>query len=357
MNPAIVELFAKINSVQLEHREYVRLRKEIFMFFSVPNEGRVAMIVGPTKTGKTYLKDEIRGLLLQYQGAADPRFQPVVDIECETAVDGKLSVKHVVKRGLISVRHPMVMHSIGGEDFGRYVPRMSWGEGDMRLMLEAALVARKTIVLNVDEAHHLVRSRSEERAGEALDTFKCVANTTKVIVAFWGGVQLLQAGLASAHLNGRTRIFRFPAYDWQINADRIEFLRVVHHYEGMLPLTRGFSLLAHGESIHRGTVGCVGLLHYWVKDALSLMGAEKSKRLMRRHFNQSRLSEQLAKIRVEVEASVELFKSLEMTDVNPNSIPKFVESTEAPKAKPFTRTLSRDRVGSRPIVVRETLKR
>ncbi len=334
----------QVRDLRIEHREFLRVRAEVHSYLSCPMPGRVVMVVGPTRTGKSYIREDIAPLLVD-QKMIDPRFQHLVTVEAAATIDGYMSMKHFTLRALIAMRHPFVAHLVEGYQDISYIARLRLGESELRLMLEGALAARKTLFMNIEEAHHLTRTRGRRRAGEALDTLKNIGNVTGTIMNMWGGVELLKVGLASAHLNGRLRVFPFPAYEWNKRGDVKEFTRILELLESVLPLKKGFSIVDHRESMHHGSVGTTGLLCEWTDAALALMGARGSDFLTKEHFEASRFEDQIEAIEMEVKLSKKLFKRVRLLEEGNNARPRFRARSPEDKVKPFTRKPTRDPVG------------
>ena len=335
-----------VRTLDIEHRIYTSVLEDVFAYLSHPNEGRVIMVSGPARVGKSQVRKAVIPRLIKTPNA-DSRYEPIVTVEATATIDGHMSMKHFTLRALIEERHPFVKALAHLDPDKGYVPRIKAGESELRLMLESAIETRKTFLVNVEEAHQLTRTRSKERAGEALDTLKNLGNTTGAIIGLWGGVELLEVGLASGHLNGRMRIFKFPAYYPDVKADVIEFCRVLELLDSVLPHRGGFSLLKHSESMQRGSVGCVGLLCEWTDAALAVMDACKADGLSKAHFEESRVEQQIVEIEEEVKRGRELFKKVKLLDQDKHSAPRFASRRRPKRTKPFARKPGRDPVGRR----------
>lgn len=335
----------QIRALQIDHREYIRVKNEAYAQLCFAKPGTVTMIVGPTRCGKSTIREAVQNELVRTE-LGDSRYMPSIKIESASTIDGFMSMKYFTICGLQAVKHPYVRDADDIEDVSRYVPRLKASESVLRLMFEKALVQRRTKYMHVEEAHQLTRTRSMTRAGEALDTLKNIGNTTGVIIVLWGGVELLRVGLASAHLNGRMRVITFPPYYFDNEDDMIEFARVVEVLDSILPLDPHFSLLSYLPSIHSGSAGCVGLVMEWADQALALMGARNDKRIKMCHFRDSRLEKQLELINDEVAEGRELFPRLKLEKSMDDRVThSFKPRGDKPTRKPFTRKPGRDPVG------------
>lgn len=222
---------------------------------------------------------------------------------------------------------------------------MRESETQLRIKLEKAIRFRKTRFLIVDEAHHMLRTNRVRAAADALDSLKCLANTTGVILVLAGGYELFSAGLASAHLNGRMRVIEFSRYRNE-GQDQRDFLGIMNGLDIHLPWQRGQSLLANAEFIQLGTLGCLGLLLQWINAALCEMAASGESLLDIVHFEETRFEEQIRAIAQEIQAGEFAMKKLRVTKrtaVTDRGVPA-TPSKPAQRA-PFTRKPRRDKVG------------
>lgn len=172
-------------------------------------------------------------------------------------------------------------------------------ETHLRLQLERCIEYRKTKFLIIDEAHHLLRIKGQRHAGEVLDTFKCLGNSTRVVTILIGGYELLKVCFASAHLNGRLTVINFPPYTTDKDS-LVEFDRILLTLDGMLPFVSSQSLLRFRDFIYAGSLGCLGLLVGWSISALAEMQARDDNGLRIRHFEATRSAEQIHPISEEI---------------------------------------------------------
>ena len=198
----------KLRALELPHREYLRVCKEVFSQTALAQPGTVIMVVGPTRVGKSRVREELLDNLVPRKPLAASENIPQICVEATAADSGFFSMKHFTLRSLEEIRHPIFgdLESLVAK--GRYIPRMRDTETILRIALERGLRARHTKFFIIEEAHHMVRTKKGKRAGEILDSIKCLANTNELVVVMFGGYELLTAGLASAHINGRLKIGR-----------------------------------------------------------------------------------------------------------------------------------------------------
>jgi hypothetical protein len=335
-----------IRSLVIEHSEYSRVLEEAYTHLALADADTVVMVVGPTRVGKSSIRRVIADRLSPRDSGTTSRFRHTVCVEAANAQGGLFSMKHLTLRALAEVSHPIYGHT---EDMPDQLPkslRISRSETYLRLALEKAMIYRQTRWFLVDEAHHLLRVGRRERAADILDSLKCLGNTTGAAIGLFGGYDLLDAGLASAHLNGRMRIAHFRRYG-DSNEDVHEFDRVIELLDRAAPSAAGFSLLQYRDALRDGSVGCIGMLLVWVKAALALAATEgEFQGLAKRHFVATRFENQLQEIREEIEKGEALLERIKFPKDPPYQAKPDDAKPKKGAVKPFTRRPARDPVGT-----------
>lgn len=331
---------AVLHTLDIPHPHYDHVERQLFTQMSMGAPGSVVLLIGPTRVGKSRLIKRVAGQLITEIVENDNK--PLITIEAATTLDGRFSMKHLTMRALEELAHPLV--DAHGLSF-----RMSESETQLRIKVEKAIRYRKTRYLIVDEAHHMLRTSRARVAADALDSLKCLANTTDVVLVLAGGYELFTAGLASAHLNGRMRVIEFGRYRNDNGDDQRNFLGIMKGLDAHLPWKVGQSLLIHAEYIQLGTLGCLGLLLQWINAALCEMAASGATRLDLTHFSQTRFEEQIQIIAQEIEAGELAMNRLRVPKPTTatSRTAAATSSTPGRRRRPFTRKPKRDRVGQR----------
>ncbi|MFK2906047.1 AAA family ATPase [Dyella ginsengisoli] len=285
-------LVDQVRALKLEHRNFKTAYRRLYAQSALASPGQVIAVVGPTRVGKTTLSRRLSAELVKERTDKDERTIPLIRIEAATTNQGKFSTKHFTLRALEELRDPVNIE--GWSPF-----RRSQSETHLRLQLERCIQYRKTRFLLIDEAHHLLRTPSQTRAGEILDTLKCLGNSTGLVIILFGGYELLQTCFSSAHLNGRLTVIDFPPYGLEPGSAS-EFDRILATFEEMLPLERSAALREHRQLIFEGSLGCIGLLAGWIASGIAEMAAQGEVRLTISHLLATRLVEQIRPIRDEI---------------------------------------------------------
>lgn len=101
-----------------------------------------------------------------------------------------------------------------------------------------------------------------------LDAWKCVAEDTGVVLVLTGTYELHNAMQNSTHMLGRKSFVHFPRYR-VTREDILGFHSILQTYARYLPLAPELeNILAYSEYLYSGSLGCIGLLERWFRDAL-----------------------------------------------------------------------------------------
>lgn len=324
-----------LRNLRLSHKNFRHAYRSAYAQSSLAPPGQVIAIVGPTRVGKTTLSHRLARELVKTSTGSDERFVPLIRIEAATTNQGKFSTKHFTLRALAELADPITLSN--GVGF-----RRNQSETHLRLQLERSIEYRQTKFLIIDEAHHLLRTTGLRQAGDVLDTFKCLGNSTGVVIVFIGGYELLTTCFSSAHLNGRLSIVDFPPYTHAAESMG-EFDRILLTLDGMLPFSEDNSLIAHRDLIYAGSLGCLGLLVGWCISAMAEMQAREDESLAIKHFEATRSSEQIRPIREEIALGQQLLPSKGFGSLQPREpTNEASKSSNKQRRKPFVRNPKRD---------------
>ncbi|MDQ1061303.1 AAA family ATPase [Stenotrophomonas sp. SORGH_AS_0282] len=325
---------AALHRLDIHHPRYQEVERRLFTQLSMGAPGSVVLLVGPTRVGKSRLVRDVSERLVKQTTVGDT--QPTIVVEAATTNGGRFSMKHFTIRALQALRHPMY------GDLG-FVIRQSESETHLRIKLEQAILHRQTRYLFIDEAHHLLRTSRGGLPSEILDSLKCLANATGVILVLAGSYELFTAGLSSAHLNGRMRVIEFARYR-ACTYDELSFKGILKGLDECLSWKNGQSLIAHCAYIRAGTLGCLGLLLAWINAAMCEMSSNGEVLLRLEHFMETRFEEQIILIAKEIAVGEAAMQKLLPAQPNVGDDPQPSLSAPRPRRKPFQRAPKRDRV-------------
>jgi len=331
-------IVSKLRSTVVPHPNFVLTHDRLFNLSAIAQPGSVIVVVGPTRVGKTYLSHELIKNLVDPKKQNGSSTVPIARIEASTTDNGFISTRYILLQFLRAIRHPFYVD-------GGPIVRMRDTESTLRRQTVAGLSARGTEYLIVDEAHHLLRTKSTRSAEGVLDSVKCLGNETGCIVIVIGGYELLKYLFHSAHLNGRMTVLEFSNYG--VDADDLrEFDRLLVTLDEWLPWARGFSLYHFRDHIYEGSLGCYGQLVHWSLSALAEMQSQNCQRLKLRHFLATRRLEQVQTIKNDIELGKSLLADFTLKRDKHEQAAVPVQSPIR-RGKPFHRRPARDPVGVR----------
>ena len=326
---------AEIKSLRLNHARFDLAYRRAYSHAALSAPSQLIVVCGPTRVGKTTLARRLTAELVATKGRGnDDGIIPLIRVEAATTNQGKFSTKHFTLRMLEELHDPIT--TIGDS----ISLRRNQSETHLRLQLERCLRYRGTRYILVDEAQHLLRTTSQLRTGEVIDTLKCLANVSDLTVILIGGYELLNACIQSSHLNGRLTIVDFPPYGTDVESSR-EFDRILKAIEQKIPSKPGL-LVDHREALYAGSLGCVGLLMGWAMKALAEMHAQAHRELHFRHLQATRLAIQNQAIADEIALGARLLgwahpSCVSAVTVNRSPSPSLKRAT-----RPFVRKPHRD---------------
>lgn len=304
-------------------------------------------MTGPSRGGKTRLMQELELLIVGRSKPNDGKL-PVVMVNATNCSQGGLfSTKSFTLRALNAVNHPFYG---GGEDPSSYdadyfarIQRTP--ETILRPALEKAIRYRGVVFLFVDEAQHVLYAKGRAAGAAAiLDSWKCLAATTGVVLVLVGAYPLLDAISLCPHLIGRKRQVHLPRYLTDAD-DRAEFDAILRVYDAHLRLGPGLeSLTEMSDYLYDGSFGCIGLLEGWIREALAVAHAGQHEFLTKDHFGcVTKLTREREMIAKEIAEGERLLADMrapgeESPTVSPSNKRK-------PKGKPFRRNPRRYKTG------------
>lgn len=275
------ELLERFNKEFVTHRNFSNCERSIFNHLSLLLPGEVLTVIGPSRVGKT---SAVRAALISAFGpdAFEVGGPCVWIIDGNNREGGWLSTRDFYLEACRAAGHPI--YGVPADDesglgaaFNARINRVP--EAILRSAFERCLITRKVRYLVIDEAHHVMYARGREAASaRILDSWKCMAEKTGVVLILTGTYQLLYLTSLASHFVGRQTVIEFPNYKMSGDGDVAAFQSVLSYYSKWVPIKPGVgSLRQWGELLFEGSLGCVGLLSRWLRRALA-HGASNNER-------------------------------------------------------------------------------
>lgn len=275
----------------ISHDFYKKTVWRAFNSIDVCCPGEVVLIVGPTRVGKSRAIADVRDLLVGPQDRLGDGQMPFVTVTAgNQSTRGQFSTLSLFVDGLRAMQHPV--YGVAHNDD-------PWGEKRLRLLLrtperlltdafKTALKMRGTRFLAIDEAHHVQYAPGAAGTEAAiLDSWKCLAQQTGLILVLVGDYSLRGMLRESTHMLGRSRSIEFPRYNGSRPTESETFHRVLKTFSECINFYKSESLCTWHDLMMEGSLGCVGQLSRWLRDALGQTREEKSPVLSLRHLQES----------------------------------------------------------------------
>ncbi len=278
--------------------------EEAFSFLKLvvsnSGESRVIFIYGSTGVGKTTLRLLIEKWLIESslpELETDSCRLPFASVEAVVQKSGLFNSKDHIKRSLVALNEPLIDQKI---DYGtRGIYRNSNGqiviepkvlETDLGWALEQALKHRQPKIFFIDEAHHMLMVTSGRKLTDLPEAIKSLANRTGVVHGLVGTYELLTLHDVGDQLSRRSVYVHFPRYRADCTQDREIFQSVVWGFQLRMPLPQEPDLVSYWDYCYERSLGCVGILKNWLRNALADAITEGATTVQLKHLEQRALS-------------------------------------------------------------------
>ncbi|MEW8185896.1 MAG: AAA family ATPase [Candidatus Thiodiazotropha endolucinida] len=344
---------SNIENQRISHRNWNLALSDGFSSLHAASAGEVVSLTGPSRVGRSRIADELIRMLVGDASSIAEGVLPVIKIcASNCSVKGAFSTKDFTFRALKAMEHPF--YGIGRRDD-------PWGIDLLNLMnktpesvfrhaLETGLVYRKSKFIFIDEAHHVRYVQGGEPAAAAiLDSWKCLAEETKVVLVLVGAYPMLRVLRLSPHLLGRKGQVHFPRYH-AVKEDLVAFEQILTVYDEYIRVPHEVgSLRSWNELLYEGSLGCLGHLGKWLREALALARSRGDEVLSEKHLVAMRKpTAELRAIAAEIIQGEEDLKSFMEDHGQPdksklNGEPK----RKTRSSKPFQKNPRRHKLGGR----------
>lgn len=254
---------------RIAHRNWQEAVATLFALLTAASPGEVVVVAGPSRCGKTRLIDHVCNLLFPDKSAFSGGRVPYVVVDAVNAgPNGSFSTKSFTLRMLAAIKHPFYsLDNSDPEQISEYkLLKMDRStESSLRIALERAFIIRGVLYLFIDEAQHAsYATRGAMGAHAVLDSWKCFAKSTQIVLVIVGAYPILNILQNSPHMLGRKHQVHLPRY-YSTEADINEFVGILDAYEARLHM-QGIKadLRKHARLLYGGSLGCIGLLRAWL---------------------------------------------------------------------------------------------
>lgn len=244
---------------------------------------KIVILTGPTGVGKsTVCQRLVQELDLRYQQEMekDPSFIPVIYVRIPAPIDGDFNWKDGMIRILEQFNEPLIRRKVITvpvvELDGEVISRPSkLVREELRRSVRNCIQHRKTKLMIIDEASHLLISKSRSFFYQQFETIKSLSQDFGVPLLLSGAYDLLDIRDFNGQLIRRTKVIHFPRYRWnEVENPQLSggatFRGLIHTLLQAMPIEQEAGLESHTDYFYLHSLGCVGLLKDWFYDALYL---------------------------------------------------------------------------------------
>lgn len=270
VSPEIVKAQEAFFNTRISHPAMKELQSDLLPLLLPHSETNVIIVTGATGVGKsTFSTKMLTKLLADFAplAAADTSSVPLVAVEAYSNGEDRASFNDLFHDIAAKLSEPaMAVKTDVLEIDGRLIaqPHGRTKVGSLRKVVEHGLRMRKTRVLVIDEAAHLLRL---DRDTAPMDTLKSIANTCGVKLVLVGSFDLLDMVESHGQIARRTSVLLLDRYHRESEADKKAFKTVLGHLMAHWPCEQVPNFVAVSDALLDASLGCVGLLKSLLLDA------------------------------------------------------------------------------------------
>ncbi len=265
-------------------------------------ESRLVFIFGPTGAGKTTVRLLAEKWVIEQFFPVlktDKGFVPVSSVEAVIPKSGLFNVKDHLKRSLRALHEPeelinyKINYGVKGvycDTTGELVIQPRIVESELGWALEQALKHRRPRIFFIDEAHHLLAVASGRKLTDVPEAIKSLANRTGILHGLLGTYELLTLHDVGDQLSRRSIYIHLPRYNAEYMEDRDIWQGIVWNFQLNVPVPEIPDFLSHWEYLYERSLGCVGIIKNWTRNALADALEENAKTVSLKHLEKRALS-------------------------------------------------------------------
>ncbi len=228
------------------------------------------LLIGPSGAGKSATAKAAQRRFAEMYKAdqqSDPSFVPFVSVEAKATGEKQFSWRVLYTRIGEGLNEPLLDRKLPKNQVVSSKNDLSTVAG-LREAIEEALTHRRTRLVIIDEAAHILAGCGDKTLIAHMNALKSIANFSGATLALVGSYDLYKLAMLSGQLARRTAVIHFSRY--LTGRDEAQFRSSLRTLERRLPLTTIPDLTKYSSHLQTACAGCIGTLKDTLTRALSL---------------------------------------------------------------------------------------
>lgn len=280
------EKLAYFRQVRVKHPRVAAILDDLETMVLPESGTDIALLIGPTGVGKSTLGISLTERIInlhQDEMTEDLSFIPVAMISAPASGENNFSWRiFYIKLGTALIE-PLLdkKQTFRLQDGRMSVSHLTTGStvAGLRMAVENALRYRRTLLVIVDEAAHVIRNARGATLAAHMDALKTltVLDGVTLTLALIGSYDLYQLMCLNGQVARRSAIVHFQRYRHGNAEDEMAFKKSVAKLQEYMPLSGIPDLTQISGELMDACVGCVGTLKETLQKALTFALRNKGK--------------------------------------------------------------------------------
>lgn len=339
IDAAIKASMKAYDAVKVKHLNLSDAMDELSNLECPSFKNRVVLLVGPTGVGKSALVEKLESAILarhHQEMLEDPSFIPVIKLTVPSPIYGDFDWKDAFSRILgvyneVLIRRKVLTTPAIELDGELFSSKRGFVKSELRRSIKNCIRHRRTSLLIMDEASHLLITRSRSTFLHQFELLKSLCEDFGVTLLLSGAYDLLAIQQFNGQLIRRTKIVHFSRYTRQdlANPESLAgqtFRNAVYTLLERMPIQKPDGLAERIDYFFMYSLGTIGLLKQWLLRAYERALREGSPILTQEILDKEQMShKELATI----EKENQLGES-RLVDIKPIDLAKILGLTDLP---------------------------